>query len=76
MTKRYYVGVKGKRFEKFLSEKTPTSGTHGDKYVSVIGPFRSKAGATIMEKYGYDNPHVQSVAQAELLAKRHPEMLK
>jgi len=76
MTKKYYVGTNGRKYTPFLCEKTPTADSHGDKYTSVIGPFRTKGGATIMAKYGYDNPHLMTVTEAEHMAAHHPEMLK
>ena len=76
MSKKYYVGVKGTKREVFLSEKTPTADSHGHKFTYVIGAFRTKNGAQIMEKYGHDNPHLQTVSEAERMAKLHPELLK
>lgn len=68
-TKRYYVGWNGNESEVFLSAEEPTEATHGDKYAGVIGPFRTKDGADYMAKYGRGNPHVQTVSDAERLAK-------
>jgi hypothetical protein len=72
VTKRYYVGVKGgPKFmhEVFLSAKTPIAATHGKKYLYVIGPFRTKAGAMVMAGSG-SSPLVQTVADAERIAAR------
>lgn len=74
MAKRYYVGYSlGKtdvHREVFLSEGTPTEASHGAKFGAVIGPFQTKAGAVFMADYGQGNPHCQTVAEAERLAKR------
>jgi len=68
---RYYVGhVKHGEREIFRFAKEPTQKTHGDKYKYVIGPFSTKAGATVMAKYGENNPHLQTVADAERMAKQ------
>jgi len=71
MSKRYYVGTKkpSRKFEVFLSAKTPTATSHGRRYGYVIGPFRTKAGASCMAKYGEGNPHLQTVSEAEKAAK-------
>ena len=70
-TSRLYVGVPKKgAYQVFRSATTPTQKTHGDRFFAVIGPFRTKAAADIMAKYGKGNPHLQTVAQAEKLAKQ------
>ena len=68
---RVYVGLKisGGR-EAFRSAHMPTEGTHGDRYRAVIGPFRTARGARFMVQYGEGNPHVQTVGDAERLAKQ------
>jgi len=71
-TSRIYVGVKGEAREIFRAFSTPTQETHGSLYAAVIGPFRTKKGAEFMAKYGKNNPHVQTVADAERLAKELP----
>jgi len=70
MASRIYVGVKGSTRKVFRSEKIPTHQSHGDKYSAVIGPFRTKAGAEVMAKYGRNNPHLQTVSEAEKMAKQ------
>jgi hypothetical protein len=71
MSKHYYVGrEKGTRkFKVLLAARKPTEGSHGRRYVYAIGPFRSKAGAMCMAKYGDNNPHLQTVVEAERAAK-------
>lgn len=68
---KFYVGCgsKGKR-EVFKSEKEPTFDSHSHIYYAVIGPFRTKRGAEFMRDHGKGNPHCQTVAQAERLAKK------
>ena len=72
--KRYHVGVKanGKR-EVFRAKGEPTQATHGATYNYCIGPFRSKRGAGIMAAWGHNNPHLQTVADAERMAKHAKE---
>lgn len=72
MTTRWYVGVKasGARFP-FKAETLPTRETHGAQYVAVIGPFRTKRGATFDAAFGRNNPHIQHVNDAERLAKKY-----
>jgi len=70
MTVRYYVGVnKGVR-KVFRSSHIPTAASHGRLYAAVIGPFRTKGGADVMAKYGGNNPHLQTVTEAEKMAKQ------
>ena len=74
---KYYVGtLKNGESETFLSDIKPTEKSHGKKYKFIVGPFRTKNGAIIMAKYGKGNPHLQHVADAEKMAKNHPEMIK
>lgn len=54
--------------EVFRAEPTPTKETH-PQYGAVIGPFRTRAGAEFCARFGFGNPHVQCVADAERLAK-------
>ena len=69
---RYYVGAKVEngKFEVFRSASTPTRTSHGSRFSVVIGPFRTKAGADVMAKYGRGNPHLQTVTEAERMAKQ------
>lgn len=67
---RIYVGVKGTSREVFRSVSTPTQKSHGEKYAAVIGPFRTVGGAKVMAQYGRNNPHLQTVADAERMAKQ------
>lgn len=70
MRKKIYVGIMpGLRREIFKSEFVPTQETHGAQYVAVIGDFRTMRGARYMQKYGGNNPHLQTVSDAERLAR-------
>lgn len=77
---RFYVGARkggsGIKYEVFWTEINPTQKTHGSWYSYVIGPFNSKRGADFMAKYGMGNPHCQSVADAERLARIKNPALK
>jgi hypothetical protein len=65
---RWYVGCKGTSRIAFRTAIEPTEVSHGTTYNAVIGPFRTKRGAQFMAKYGANNPHCQTVAEAEKLA--------
>jgi hypothetical protein len=69
---RPYVGIrKTSHFrEVFHSTETPTQQTHGGVYSYVIGPFRTLRGAGYMARYGSNNPHLQTVDDAENAAKK------
>ena len=68
---KQYVGIRRAdyRYERFTYSITPTLETHGSVYMAVIGPFRSKRGATFMAEHGSGNPHLQTVSEAERIAK-------
>ena len=70
--KKYYVGIVPKtlRHRMFRANSTPTFATHGEAYVYVIGPFRTRRGADLMAKHGRNNPHCRCVDEAERLAER------
>ena len=70
MKSRYYVGLKDGKREVFISIVAPTEKTHGYVYTAVIGPFQTRRGAQFMAAYGANNPHLQTVAEAEKHAKR------
>lgn len=59
--------------EIFRSAKAPTRHSHG-QYRYATGPFRTRKAAEIMAKYGGPhNPHLQTVADAERLAREGVE---
>lgn len=71
MTNKYYVGnnKNTSKLVTFKSKKVPTEKSHGRRFSYVIGPFKTKSGAVCMAKYGKNNPHLQTVSQAERAAK-------
>jgi hypothetical protein len=68
-TTRYYVGVCESKRTAFRSATEPTPETH-PQFNAVIGPFRTKRGAEFMRDHGANNPHCQTVADAERIAKQ------
>lgn len=67
---KIYVGCKLKARKVFRALFVPTQESHGNIYAAVIGPFRTWRGAHFMATYGAGNPHCQTVADAERLAKK------
>lgn len=61
---RIYVGCGVDGTRTVISTATPTRAVHGHAYFALIGPFRTRAGATVMR-----NAHgcvwLQTVAQCE-----------
>ena len=53
----------------FSSLCTPTQETHGHLYTCAQGPFRTRLAARWFNRYGWGNPHVHTVADAERLAR-------
>lgn len=68
---KVYVGLKPGKWEVFKSADTPTRASHGDRFAAVIGPFRTMRGARFMADHGRGNPHLQTVGDAERIAKIH-----
>ena len=67
---RLYVGCNGAKREIFRSSVKPTEQTH-PQYAAVIGPFRTKRGALFMVQHSHNNPHCQTVGDAERLAAKY-----
>lgn len=66
-----YVGVYPVGpWEVFDYDHEPTD-RDGLPYIAVIGPFRTKRGAHFMADYGRGNPHLQTVSDAERIAKQY-----
>lgn len=66
-----YVGEDKKgAWRIFVSPVEPSERSHGDKFKFAIGPFRTVRGAIFMARYGRENPHCRSVADAERLGQR------
>lgn len=74
MRTKLWVGLKPGKRTVFRFHSTPTQKSHGEVYNAVIGPFRTVRGAYFMANYGAGNPHCQTVAGAERLAKQLKEM--
>ncbi len=53
----------------FRSPTIPTKESHGHLYTAVIGPFKSKVGASYFARYGRNNPHIRTADDAERLAR-------
>jgi hypothetical protein len=65
----YYLGKRPQGDWVLLcSIHTPTQDTHGHLYTCAQGPFRTRLAARWFNRYGRDNPHVCTVADAERLA--------
>ena len=70
MRSQWYVGYKGISAIAFKSQSTPTPSTG---YNAVTGPFRTKRAAQFMAKFGRNNPHCQTVHDAERLANHYKD---
>jgi hypothetical protein len=57
-----------RRYEVVKSNEVP-SNQIGYKFSQIVGPFRTKRGASYFAKYGYCNSHCKTIADAEKLAK-------
>lgn len=70
MTQKPFIGVKhdGSR-EVFFAGNEPADESYDALYAIVIGPFRTAGGAEIVRDYGRGNPHVQTVEDAERIAR-------
>lgn len=68
----------GKRLQgdlvRFYSPTTPTKASHGRLYTSVIGPFKSKVGASYYARYGQNNPALLTPDDVEHAARADPRM--
>ncbi len=58
----------------FRSPTIPTKESHGHLYTAVIGPFKSKVGASYFARYGLNNLHIRTADDAERLARADPMM--
>lgn len=66
---RWYVGIlSGFNFEAFKSNRTP-SPSLTPRYLATIGPFKTKRAAIWMTTDGKNNPHCQTVEDAERISK-------
>ena len=58
----------------FRSSTIPTKESPGHLYTAVIGPFKSKVGASYFARYGRNNPHIRTADDAERMARADPMM--
>lgn len=65
---RFYVGYKDNKLVPIITKSVPIAETHGH-LGPIIGPFRSKMGMEFFVKYGYNNPHCQTVHEAEMIVR-------
>jgi len=66
----YYLGRRPQGdWIPFASLVNPTKETHGHLYTCAQGPFRTRLAARWYNLYGWGNPHVRTVADAERLAR-------
>jgi hypothetical protein len=66
----YYLGNRPQGdWVLFASARTPTQETHGHLYTCAQGPFRTRLAARWFNRYGWGNPHVRTVADAEHIAR-------
>jgi hypothetical protein len=68
---KYYVGIRPNASRAVFSMAVvePTK-EMCPQYSAVIGPFRTKRGAKFMAEHGANNPHCQTVREAERIAKQ------
>lgn len=66
----YYLGKRPQGdWVLFASKVTPKKSTHGHLYTCTQGPFRTRLAARWFNRYGWGNPQVITVADAERLAR-------
>lgn len=68
MAAKWYVGITGDKRIAFPSVVTPTAKC-APLFFAVIGPFKTKRAAFWAQKHGRNNPHCQTVRDAEFYAK-------
>lgn len=68
---KHYVGIQkcNGRYVSFTSAEAPTFERFGSRFNAVIGPFKTMRGAKWAERHGRNNPHFQTVADAERLSR-------
>ena len=59
---------------RFFFTSTPTKADHSHLYTSVIGPFKSKVGASYYARYGPNNPLLRTPDDVERAARADPRM--
>ncbi len=66
---KWYVGSRGGHAVPFTATAEPTRETHGANYHAVMGPFRTRR-AAILTAETHPNPHIQTTADAERIARK------
>lgn len=75
MNRRYYIGLKDGDRHLFYSDAPVTQEAYGILYNAVIGPFITKRAAVYMLQHGVNNPHLQTVNDAERISKHEQTRL-
>ncbi len=71
----YYLGRRAQGdLILFHSAQIPTKESHGQRFTAVIGPFKSRVGASYYARYGRDDPRIRNADDAERLARLDPRM--
>ena len=71
----YYLGRRAQGdLILFRSAQPPTKESHGQRFISVIGPFKSKVGASYYARYGQGDPRLCTAEDMERLARLDPRM--
>jgi hypothetical protein len=69
--RRVYVGMKSGNWAVFRSASIPTEKSHGKVFNAVMGPFKTLRAARFTAKHGKGNPHLQTVRDAERIARKY-----
>ncbi len=70
--KKLYVGIHKETRKRIpFRSSSDSEAVHGHEFSYLIGPFRTPKAAKIMAAFGGNNPHLQTVYDAEKMA-RHP----
>ena len=71
----FYLGRRGPDdLVLFRSSLVPTKESLGHLYTAVIGPLKSKVGASYFARYAWNNPHIRTADDAERMARADPLM--
>ena len=71
----YYLGRRAQGdLILFHAAQTPTKESHAARFVSVIGPFRSRVGASYYARYGQGDARLLTADDVERLARLDPRM--
>ncbi|MBI5933823.1 MAG: hypothetical protein HY867_08955 [Chloroflexi bacterium] len=71
----YYLGHRAQGdLILFHSAQPPTKESHGQRFAAVIGPFKSRVGASYYARYGQGDPRLCTAEDVERLARLDPRM--